>query len=375
MKERVTVCLCAYNHEAYIRDALDRLAEQTFKDFKVIACDDGSTDATYDILKEYESGKLAGKLTVLTHPGRANRGIYTTYNVCLEQADTEFFMGHASDDFLEHGALEYLVGLMDKNPEADFAYGQCKLVDDKGCDLHRHDGVEDIGAGLQGAEVLMTRNPVRETTLFYRSACKPVLTSRPSGLVYGDWYQNVLLFLEKCGIHYEQPAINYRVHGRNISLAAGSSLARERESEAFAALSSNPIVTSHPSLRFSLLARLHAVEHPSCSGLSVRKEAHDALEQIADEAKRAQIVRQGWGSCKADSELVRFISMLPWSAGARLLLEMGSVAACSQVRRIVCAAPASIRLRLISQLWVSLMLRALISLRDFGGCVCASLRI
>lgn len=364
MKARVTVCLCAYNHEAYIRDALDRLAEQTFKDFKVIACDDGSTDTTYDILKEYESGKLAAKLTVLTHPGRANRGIHHSVNLCLNSMNTEYFMMHASDDFLEPNALEYLLGLLDGSPSVDFLYGQVKTVDDCGQERYLFDGTEDIGAGVSAAERLMGDNPVRAPSMFFRVACKKYLQEVPPNLVYGDWYHNVLLFLEKTPRYYRRPVLNYRKHESNISLAVDPLIAKQRMSEVMEALRNNSSATSYPTLEFSTLAWLGAVGHPQADGLSFRKQVSEALAKIP-QTHRDRILMNNLSLCTDSADLLRLMSVLPWFAGLRSFMRLGSVAACNQVLQLQPEATSLQRLRLISQLCVSVFAGAIISMRDF----------
>ncbi|MFO7791932.1 MAG: glycosyltransferase, partial [Candidatus Saliniplasma sp.] len=54
MRERkVSVVINLYNEEENIRDCLNSLADQTYSDFELIIVDDGSTDDTMDIVKDY----------------------------------------------------------------------------------------------------------------------------------------------------------------------------------------------------------------------------------------------------------------------------------------------------------------------------------
>ena len=48
------ILLATYNGERFLREQLDSLFMQTYGDFKIIAHDDGSTDGTLEILKEYQ---------------------------------------------------------------------------------------------------------------------------------------------------------------------------------------------------------------------------------------------------------------------------------------------------------------------------------
>lgn len=49
---KISVIMGAYNCEDTIEEAMKSLLNQTFSDFEIIICDDGSTDNTYDILKK-----------------------------------------------------------------------------------------------------------------------------------------------------------------------------------------------------------------------------------------------------------------------------------------------------------------------------------
>ena len=50
---KVSIGVPVYNVEAYLRECLDSIMNQTFKDFEVIMVDDGSTDNSFDICQEY----------------------------------------------------------------------------------------------------------------------------------------------------------------------------------------------------------------------------------------------------------------------------------------------------------------------------------
>jgi glycosyltransferase involved in cell wall biosynthesis len=50
----ISIALAAYNGEKYIHNQLDSILNQTWQDFEIVACDDKSTDTTWDILQEYQ---------------------------------------------------------------------------------------------------------------------------------------------------------------------------------------------------------------------------------------------------------------------------------------------------------------------------------
>ena len=49
----ISIALATYNGEKYLREQLDSIFSQTYKDIEVVACDDGSSDGTVSILKDF----------------------------------------------------------------------------------------------------------------------------------------------------------------------------------------------------------------------------------------------------------------------------------------------------------------------------------
>ena len=56
MSPKVTVLMPVYNGETYLREAIDSVLNQTFRDFEFIIINDGSTDRTMDIVGEMAEG-------------------------------------------------------------------------------------------------------------------------------------------------------------------------------------------------------------------------------------------------------------------------------------------------------------------------------
>ena len=55
---KVTVLMSVYNGERYLREAIDSILNQTFKDFEFLIINDGSTDRTLEILQSYHDPRI-----------------------------------------------------------------------------------------------------------------------------------------------------------------------------------------------------------------------------------------------------------------------------------------------------------------------------
>ena len=58
MKPIISVCLPVYNGEKYIQECLDSILAQSFQNFELIIVDDGSTDHTLEIVKQYADPRI-----------------------------------------------------------------------------------------------------------------------------------------------------------------------------------------------------------------------------------------------------------------------------------------------------------------------------
>ena len=102
------VCLC-YNHENFIKEALDSILDQTYKRVEVILIDDYSTDNSLNILTEY-SYKYNWELIVNVK----NKGNCKSFNKGLARARGEFIIDFATDDILLPTRIEEQVNIFQK---------------------------------------------------------------------------------------------------------------------------------------------------------------------------------------------------------------------------------------------------------------------
>lgn len=109
----VSVVLIAYNTAKYLRQALDCLLLQTLKTIEIICVDDGSTDETFKILKEYAS--KGEHITILKH--KQNFGAAVARNAGLAVAQGKYLLFLDSDDFFEPDMCEkmYQKAIKDKS--------------------------------------------------------------------------------------------------------------------------------------------------------------------------------------------------------------------------------------------------------------------
>lgn len=115
INKTLSIILSAYNVSKYIPKMILSLANQTNKDFEVIAIDDKSTDDTLDILKRYE--QEYDWLRVVCRD--QNGGISAVRNTGIEEANAQYITFIDSDDWIEPNYVEYFLNKFSEDPDLD----------------------------------------------------------------------------------------------------------------------------------------------------------------------------------------------------------------------------------------------------------------
>lgn len=127
----VSIVFTSYNHQEYLRQALDSLLNQTYPNTEIIIIDDCSTDGSQEILKEYKHfGNINLKLQT------QNSGSYVkASNLGASFAKGEYLLFAQCDDFAEPNQIELLVQAILNNPTVGVVFSKSNLVDNKGVRL------------------------------------------------------------------------------------------------------------------------------------------------------------------------------------------------------------------------------------------------
>ena len=125
---RISVLMGIYNCAGTLVEALDSLYDQTYQDFKIILCEDGSSDDTYAVAEQY--AKSHDNIILLRN--ERNMGLNYTLNRCLELADTEYIARMDGDDISLPHRFETEINFLDANPEYDVVCSTMIHFDENG---------------------------------------------------------------------------------------------------------------------------------------------------------------------------------------------------------------------------------------------------
>lgn len=123
-KIKISVVIPVYNVEKYIRECIESIINQTFKDIEIIVVNDGSKDNSIKIVEEYLSDK---RIKIIN---KENGGASSARNIGMKIAKGEYIYFIDSDDFIEKDVLEVLYKNLESE-KLDIIFSNFSFYNDK----------------------------------------------------------------------------------------------------------------------------------------------------------------------------------------------------------------------------------------------------
>ena len=169
----VSVYFANYNHARYLPKCLGGLLAQSYANFEVVITDDGSTDGSPDLIRQYARADERIKPNFFPK----NRGILEAYPDALGRTSGKYIYSAASDDFVvNRDFFRIAVAALEADPRPAGFYGLCGVyLSEK----------EKIVSGMGTAEASGYNTPLQCAEGFIK--CRSVVTT-PSSLWRRDLY-------------------------------------------------------------------------------------------------------------------------------------------------------------------------------------------
>lgn len=200
---RVSVILPVHDASAFLREAVDSIVRQDFADWHLVAIDDGSTDASLEILRSYDDPRIT-----VVELGR-NLGLPAALNVGLDMAEGEFVARMDADDVSLPERLSQQLEFMREHPEVGIS------------------GAAMVSFGVDSEEAHLPVTPgddvrhllLRENVINHPTAIMRTRALRVHGLRYQESLrgaQDYDLWVRAAGQfpigNVNTPLVRYRIH-------------------------------------------------------------------------------------------------------------------------------------------------------------------
>jgi hypothetical protein len=203
--------MSVFNGEEFLSETIDSVLNQSFRDFEFVIVDDGSTDATADILSKYVPRD--GRIRVLRN---GKKGRAASLNLGISLATGKYVANTDADDLAMPGRLEEQVAFMERNPEVGVLGGSFELITDSGgvIDIIRHP-LDDS----QIRSAILRYNPICHSSVILRKDIVLALGGYRSIFVPSEDYDLWLRMSERSRLaNLHNVLVRYRIHGNQLSV-------------------------------------------------------------------------------------------------------------------------------------------------------------
>lgn len=217
IKEKVDIILPTYNGEKFLREQLDSILNQTYKEIRLIISDDCSKDSTPEILKEYE--EKDNRIEVYLQ--KENLGVVKNIEFLLKKVENPLYMLSDQDDVWLSNKVEKSVETL-KNQNADLVFGDLEVVDKDLNTIYPSFGDfmllnEKINKYINSYKVNYLYNCVTGCTLLSKKEFIEKILPIPAEskyLIHDHWIGIVVALNGKLA-YMPEKYIKYRQHGNN----------------------------------------------------------------------------------------------------------------------------------------------------------------
>jgi len=202
---KLTVVIPHLNYGRYLKECLDSLAAQTFQDYEVILVDGGSTDNTYEVLKDYPTVKILQDVPPA--------GPVKAVNKAIRIMQGEYFNQLNSDCRLEPMMYEECLKILEANKNLGMVYTGWHIIDDEG---------KRLGSAKQPAkfnrDLLLQGNFIDATSMVVCKECFDVVGMFDERCPWSmDWIMAVKIASAFPVEYLSKPLFDYRVHTGQIT--------------------------------------------------------------------------------------------------------------------------------------------------------------
>ena len=210
----VTILMPAYNHESFVKEAIESLIQQEYKNIELIITNDGSTDDTHERILEL-SDECRSRFTNFKYINRPNKGLIKTLKEMEKLINGKYLSILYSDDIYTPNRIKNQVNALENNKEYALCYGNMVGIDENSNVVKEYK--KKYAKSGNVFNELLVRNFIPAPTVMMRTDIFKIVGGYDVNFDYDD-YPLWLKIAHKHKILYlNEDFVYYRTHGNNVS--------------------------------------------------------------------------------------------------------------------------------------------------------------
>jgi len=209
MSVKLTVIMSVYNGECYLRQSIESVLNQTYRDFEFLIIDDGSSDSSQDIIKSYDDVRI--RLII----NQENKGLIGSLNKGLSEARGEYIARQDADDVCHVERFSRQLQLLESDKSLLLVGSQLDLIDERGMPKGNWKYPQD---GQLALWFLLYNSAVAHSSSMYRKDTVISVGGYSADAIYAEDY-DLWSKLSRLGKIKNLPDVlqYYRIHDEAVS--------------------------------------------------------------------------------------------------------------------------------------------------------------
>lgn len=212
----ISVAMCTYNGRRFLSEQLASIARQTRLPDEMVVCDDGSTDATAEIVENF-ARSVPFPVRFIRNP--RNLGSTKNFEQAIGLCSGELIALSDQDDIWMPDKLARQAEMLELDPSLGAVFTDAELVDDQSQPIGKRLWRSILFSPQEQTQfmhgdtvpVLLRKNVVTGATLMIRANLQPFFMPIPKIWVHDGWIAWMLSLYSRIGMIHE-PLIHYRLH-------------------------------------------------------------------------------------------------------------------------------------------------------------------
>jgi glycosyltransferase involved in cell wall biosynthesis len=221
-RPRVSIVMCTFNGASYLPFQLESLLMQSLRPDEIVIGDDGSTDATLELLREFRERAEQAGIEVRLRQNPRNLGYVENFSAGLREASGELLFLCDQDDVWHPDKLARMAAAFETDPSLLLLHSDARLVDAQGISLHCSLFValqltaqekQTIHAGA-AFEVVLRRSFVTGATAAFRRKLIDLALPVAPEWIHDEWLATLAAAAGRLDF-IDEALVDYRQHNAN----------------------------------------------------------------------------------------------------------------------------------------------------------------
>jgi glycosyltransferase involved in cell wall biosynthesis len=217
----VSIIALCFNHEKYVIQTLNSIINQNCKDFELIITDDGSSDLSRDLIRNWVHNQN-GEINIKLCFNETNSGLCKTLNLAISNASGQWIKPISCDDILEVNYLKKIINKINKNNTVSLWSTDMSIINSEGFCIHKSiwefNKIDISTININDFNLLCNAQYLNAPSLIYRKNLWNEVGGYDENLNFEDWDFLLRSKLVAQFGYLKESLVRYRIHNSNMHL-------------------------------------------------------------------------------------------------------------------------------------------------------------